>query len=149
MKIILLIKIKKLGDVGDIINVKNGYARNFLIPKKKAVFADQKNIDFFLEKKREKQKKLKEKLIFYKKQAKKISSLKEITFKLESSSQGKLFGSIGSKDIVKKLLLNGIKISKNNIRLPKNKLRNIGKYKVLFNFNQDLKTELTINIISK
>lgn len=149
MKIILLDNIKKLGNIGEKVEVKNGYARNFLIPNKKAILATKKNINFFLNKKFEEESKLKKMLDYAKEQAKKLIDLKEITFELKSSNQGKLFGSINSNDISKKIHSKGIKILKSKIQMQKSKLRTIGKHKILIKLHKNLKVNLTVNIISK
>lgn len=149
MKIILLENIKNLGKFGKTVDVKNGYARNFLIPKKKAIIANKENLNYFLSKKIESESKLKETLSIAQNKAKLINSLKILNIKCKSSIKGKLFGSINANDIVFNLSLNNIKISKNNVRLKNGNLRNIGKHKVFFKLYNDIEAKIIVNIIPK
>lgn len=149
MKIILLEKIKNLGNFGKTVNVKNGYARNFLIPKKKAIIANKKNLDYFLSKKIESESKLKELLSIAKKKAKLINSLNILTISCKSTEKGKLFGSVGANDIVSGLSLNNIKISKKNVRFQNGNLRSLGKHEVFFKLHNNITAKITVNVIPK
>ncbi|WWO99841.1 MAG: 50S ribosomal protein L9 [Candidatus Dasytiphilus stammeri] len=148
MLIILLIKIPNLGDIGDQVNVKPGYARNFLLPNKKALLATRENIKFFnaccaeIESQR-----LKELEIAIKRKEQ-LSKFSVFTISAKSNHLGKLFGSIGINDIIKYFNSLGLKINKNEIKLPNGLLHNIGQHEVLIKFHPDIITKIIINIIS-
>ena len=99
MEVILLDKIAKLGGLGDKVTVKSGYARNFLLPQGKAVFASQANVEHFEARRAEIETKLAETLKAAEAKAAKIVALAEITIASSAGEEGKLFGSIGTKDI--------------------------------------------------
>ena len=144
MNIILLEKIKKLGDIGDEVNVKSGYARNFLVPNKKALYATSENRKYFEEKKTEINsqnenliKKAKEKL-------KKLSE-QEVILIRAASDAGQLFGSVSTKDIVNSLAEKGISILKNEIDLNKS-IKYLTFEKVTINLHPEVSCEITLNV---
>ncbi|CAL4324079.1 50S ribosomal protein L9 [Buchnera aphidicola] len=147
IKIILLCKIKNLGILGNIVLVKSGYAQNFLFPKGYAIPATSKNL---LNIKKE-QKKISnieiQKLKEINLKIKKLTKIKEITIISNVGTSGKLFGSIGIVEILKKLFSLGLKINKNQIFLPNGPLKKIGKHKVVFQPNQKIKKYFIVNII--
>lgn len=148
MKVILLEKITNLGDFGKTVNVKNGYARNFLIPKKKAIIANKTNLDYFLSKKIESELKLKEILSIAKKKSQLINSLGILVISCKSTKKGKLFGSVNANDIVHELSLKNIRISKNNVRLKNGNLRKLGKHKVFFQLHNNITAKIIVNLVS-
>ncbi|WMY96292.1 MAG: 50S ribosomal protein L9 [Arsenophonus sp.] len=149
MQIILLDKVENLGKLGDTVNVKSGYARNYLIPYGKAVLATKKNISFFKMRYAEIQAKLEEILSIAKKRAEKINELKIITIAAKVGNEGKLFGSISSRDIAEVVTEKGITITKNEVFLPNGVLRTVGQHEVILKFHNDVLVKLNINIISK
>lgn len=148
MKVILLVFLKNYGVSGQIITVKNGYARNFLIPNKKAILATQKNIQIYEKNKNILQIKKDKKKKFFKKLLEQIQSLGEIIILKKSSSRKKIFGSIGSKDISNKIIDLGVNIEKNHIKLPNGPLKYIGSHIVYFSPSKDIKYEIKILIKS-
>ena len=112
MEVILLDKIAKLGGLGDKVTVKSGYARNFLLPQGKAVFASEANVEHFEARRAEIETKLAETLKAAEAQAAKIVELAEITIASSAGDEGKLFGSIGTKDIADELLKLAFKLQK-------------------------------------
>lgn len=132
MKIILLDKIEKLGNIGSKIIVKSGYARNFLIPKSKAILATKQNLEIFKEKELQLQSTITSKQIQAELQAKAISNIEKITITARSSVSGKLFGSVGAQVIAKAITeAVGFKILKSQIRLPNREiLKSIGVYNI-------------------
>ncbi|WMY96917.1 MAG: 50S ribosomal protein L9 [Arsenophonus sp.] len=149
MQIILLDKIENLGKLGDTVNVKAGYARNYLIPYGKAVPATKKNIDFFKMRYAEIQAKLENILHIAKKRAEKINELKIITIASKVGSEGKLFGSISGRDIAELITKKGIKIAKNEVFLPNGVLRTVGQHEVILKLHNDVLVKLNIDIIPK
>ena len=147
MEVILIENIEKLGKVGDVVKVKDGYARNYLIPKKKVLRANKENLKVFDEKKsvieaEEKKRKEKSEEI-----AKKIKNL-EIIIIRNAAENGQLYGSITSKDIVKEiLLLNKIELLNEQINLKKI-LKSIGVYEVEISIYTDLKIKILV-IVAK
>lgn len=149
MKIILLDKIKKLGNFGEIIVVKNGYARNFLIPIGKAAVANKTNISLYMKQKEQiKTEKLKI-LSAAKETYNKINLLKIITIKAKSGKYGKLFGSVKIQDIINIIKHHGISIVKKNIYFKYGNPKSIGKHRVYFKLHENLNTSLLINVIPK
>ncbi|XBC39209.1 MAG: 50S ribosomal protein L9 [Buchnera aphidicola (Nurudea shiraii)] len=151
MQIILLEKVENLGNLGDIIHVKSGYARNFLIPRKQAMIATKLNVKLVLQKKIEFEQKLLDKLSLAQLRIKKIKVISQpIVIYSKTRKEGKLFGSVGPRDVSKLLSkLSGIKINKKEIYLPNGVFRKIGKYDVVFKPHHDVETIVEINIVSK
>lgn len=149
MKIILLDNIDNLGKLGSEIKVKSGYARNFLIPQSKAIVATTKNIAIF----KEQQRKLKVEVLKKWNEAKicaeKINMLQHVTITAKSGISGKLFGSIGSRDIADTITkASGVKIFKSQIRLPNNDvLKTIGTYSIKIHIYNDIFAMLDIIIV--
>ena len=127
MDIILLEKISKLGDIGETVKVKSGFARNYLFPNKKAIRATEENKKVYEEKKEELEKANLEKI---KSAKEKVGLLpKKVKIYREASEQGALFGSVTSRDIVKEFDDDNINISAKDVILKSN-IKNIGEYEV-------------------
>ncbi len=145
MEVILIENIEKLGKVGDVVKVKDGYARNYLIPKKKVLRANKENLKVFEEKKtiieaEEKKRKEKSEEI-----AKKIKDL-EILIIRNAAENGQLYGSVTSKDIIKEiLLLHKIELLNEQVILKKT-LKSIGVFEVEISVYTDLKIKILINV---
>ena len=144
MNIILLEKIKKLGDIGDEVKVKSGYARNFLVPNKKALYATSENKKYFEEKKTE-IKSQNDKLIKDAKEKLKTLSGQEVTLIRAASDSGQLFGSVSTKDIVNSLAEKNILILKNEIDLNKS-VKNLTYEKVTINLHPEVSCEIILNV---
>lgn len=149
MKVILLDNINNVGLLGEEVQVKPGYARNFLIPRSKAVMATKRNIEIFKEQKI----KLKDMELEKRNKAavlvEKINVLKSITIKAKSGIEGKLFGSIGARDIASVIIKSlDININKSQIRLPNNDaLKAIGTYSVKIHIYNEIFAMLDVNIV--
>ena len=144
MNIILLEKIKKLGDIGDEVKVKSGYARNFLVPNKKALYATSENRKYFQEKKID-IKSQNEKLIKNAEEKLKKVSGQEVILIRAASESGQLFGSVSTKDIVNGLAEKNISILKNEIDLNKS-IKNLTYEKVTINLHPEVSCEITLNV---
>ena len=144
MNIILLEKIKKLGDIGDEVKVKSGYARNFLVPNKKALYATSENKKYFEEKKTE-IKSQNDKLIKDAKEKLKKLSGQEVTLIRAASDSGQLFGSVNTKDIVNSLAEKDISILKNEIDLNKS-IKNLTYENVTINLHPEVSCEIILNV---
>ncbi len=144
MKIVLLERINKLGQMGDIVDVRSGYARNFLLPLKKALRATKENIDFFKEKKSI----LEAKNLENKKEAENVKTKidgKSFILIRSASDTGALYGSVSSKDINEVISIDGIEISKNQINLEK-PIKELGIYKISLSLHSDIYSEILINV---
>ncbi len=144
MNIILLEKIKKLGNTGDEVTVKSGYARNFLVPNNKALYATPENRKYFEEKKTDI--KVKNDKLF--KEAKerlgKLSG-QEVILIRAASDTGQLFGSVNTKDIVNSLAEKNVSILKNEIDLNKS-IKNLTYEKVIINLHPEVSCEIILNV---
>ena len=148
MKIILLENVRKVGSIGDVIDVKRGFARNFLISKKKALFASKDNIKEVEKIKNELSKKDQEK----KKDAKSIKEKienKEYEVKKLATENKELYGSVKPTEIAKILKdLEKIEINPSLIQ-PVNEIKSLGSFKVVLNLHPEIQSEITIKVISE
>ena len=148
MKVILLENIKRIGSIGEIIDVKRGFARNFLISKKKALFASKENIKEVGKIKTELSKKDNEK----KKEAKSIQEKiqkKEYEVRKLATENKELYGSVKPTEIAK--ILNDIEKIKINPSLiqPVKEIKSIGTFKVVLNLHSEIQSEISIKVITK
>ena len=144
MKIVLLERINKLGQMGDIVHVKSGYARNFLLPLKKALRATKENVDFFKEQKS----KLQAKNLENKREAEDVKTkINNRSFILirSASDAGALYGSVSSKDIYEIVSADGIEVSKNQIKLEK-PVKELGIHNISISLHSDISSEIFINV---
>nr|VFK47546.1 MAG: large subunit ribosomal protein L9 [Candidatus Kentron sp. TC]VFK62922.1 MAG: large subunit ribosomal protein L9 [Candidatus Kentron sp. TC] len=148
MEIILLGKIENLGVLGDTVNVKPGYARNHLIPKGKAVIASSKNVAAFEARRTELEKQQTEALVRAQTRAEKINGF-AISISAKSGDEGRLFGSIGVKEITAATLAAGIEIEKEEVRLPSGPLRRIGEYEVTVHLHPDVEAIMKIDVVAE
>ena len=144
MEVILLQKIENLGDLGEKVKVKPGYARNHLIPKSLAKYATEENLKEFEEQKAELKKIAKENLKIANERKEKLDGFK-LKLSVEANEEGMLFGSIGPYEIEKHLIENGQEISRKEIRMPEGPIKKIGEYPVIVHLGAD--TDATINLL--
>jgi len=147
MQIILLEKVKNLGNLGDTVNVKSGYGRNFLVPQGKAVFATKKNIESFNDRKADFEAKAAAGLASAQKRSEELQALDNIIIKAHAGDEGKLFGSVGSREIADAVTTRGVELAKNEVLLPNGAFRNTGDYEVQLSLHSDV--QLTIKITVK
>ena len=144
MEVILLESLNKLGKIGDVVSVKDGFARNFLIPQKKALRANKENKDYFTKIKDEVLKKNKESISNAESLLKKIST-KEIIFIRNASDNGQLYGSVSPKDISNYFNDNKVDIKPSNINLH-NAIKKIGIYDINIKLHAEVSCNLKINV---
>ena len=144
MNIILLEKIKKLGNIGDEVTVKSGYARNFLVPNNKALYATPENRKYFEEKKKEINSHNENLIKEAKEKLKKLSE-QEVILIRAASDTGQLFGSVSTKDIVNSLAEKNISILKNEIDLNKS-IKYLTFEKVTINLHPEVSCEIILNV---
>ena len=148
MEIILMERVSKLGSVGDVVTVKNGYARNFLIPQGKAKRATKESIEEFKKIKDEIEKKEKELLANAKDQSKLFENL-SFNISKKASVDGKLFGSVTNLDIVNLIDENNIKVSKSMISLPDGPIKRTGEHMIVITLHPDVVVNLNLNIVGE
>jgi large subunit ribosomal protein L9 len=148
MKVILLDKIIRLGDIGDVVNVKSGFARNFLIPQKKAMFANDENIKIVEAKRAELAAESEDLKVKAQAAADSISG-KEILIKVSVSEEGTMYGSIGTREIEEACQQADIQIDKSQIQLPEGPIKEIGEHSVSISFHQEVSTEIIVKVESE
>lgn len=148
MKVILLDKIIRLGDIGDVVNVKSGFARNYLIPQKKAMFANDENIKIVEAKKVELAAESEDLKVKAQTAADSVSG-KEIVIEVSVSEEGTMYGSIGTREIEEACQQADIQIDKSQIQLPEGPIKEIGEHSVSISFHQEVSTEITVKVESE
>ncbi|NQY86368.1 MAG: 50S ribosomal protein L9 [Colwellia sp.] len=149
MEVILLDKIAKLGGLGDKVSVKSGYARNYLLPQGKAVFASAANVEHFEARRAELEAKLAEVLATATARAAKIVELAEVTIASKSGDEGKLFGSIGTRDIADAITAAGVEVVKAEVRLPLGAIRETGEFEIAIHLHHDVDTSVKVIVIAE
>lgn len=148
MQVILLEKIGKLGNLGDQVNVKGGYGRNFLIPFGKAVPATKTNVAEFEARRADLEATAAEKRSVADARAEKLAAL-TVTIEANSGDGGKLFGSIGTRDIADALTGAGIEVSKSEVRLPNGAIREIGEFDVAIQVHSDITASIKLVVTAQ
>ncbi len=146
MQIILLEKVANLGDLGDQVNVKAGYGRNYLIPQKKAVSATKANIEKFEARRAELEKAAAEAVAAAQTRADKVAEIGTVTMARNASDEGKLFGSVGPADIAEALTEAGADIEKREVIMPEGALHTIGEFEVSVRTHTDVTQALKLVI---
>ncbi len=149
MQVILLDKIGNLGSLGDTVNVKSGYARNFLIPQGKAVMATKANVAMFESRRAELEAKVAEQLAAAQTRADQVIPLPAVDMPSKAGDEGKLFGSIGTRDIADAITAAGVKVSKSEVRLPEGALRNVGAYEVSVQLHSEVFATAKVQVVAE
>ncbi len=148
MDIILLKNVDNLGNLGDKVNVRAGYGRNFLIPTGRAVPATDSNMKAFEERRATLEKEAAEQLSSANARKVKFDDL-SITITCKSGDEGRLFGSVGTADIAAAATEAGVELSKKEIRLPDGPFRVAGEYEVALHLLAEVDATLKLNIVSE
>ncbi|KTT34388.1 50S ribosomal protein L9 [Pseudomonas oryzihabitans] len=148
MDVILLEKIANLGNLGDKVNVKGGYARNFLLPQGKATAATAANVEAFEARRAELEKQAAEKKAQADARAAKLAEL-TVTIAANSGDEGKLFGSIGTRDIAEAVSAAGVELDKSEVRLPNGALRNTGEYDIEVHLHTDVEAVVKVVVVAE
>jgi len=149
MEVILLDKIAKLGGLGDKVSVKSGYARNYLLPQGKAVFASAANVEHFESRRAEIEAKLAETLKAAEAKAAKVVELAEVTIASSAGDEGKLFGSIGTRDIADAITEAGVEVTKAQVRMPLGTIRETGEFDIAIHLHNDVDTNIKVVVIAE
>jgi large subunit ribosomal protein L9 len=147
MEVILLENIGNLGGLGDKVDVKAGYGRNFLIPHGKAVAATANNIAEFETRRAELEAVAATTLSAAEARAEAINALGLISIEANAGEEGKLFGSVGTRDIAAAVTAAGCDIDKAEVRLPEGALRDLGEYEVAIQVHGDVTAMVVIAVI--
>jgi|TARA_B100001758_G_scaffold84104_1_gene71512 large subunit ribosomal protein L9 len=145
MKIILLDKIQRLGEIGDIVDVNSGYARNFLIPQKKAAFASDKNIAEVEAKKDELAAISADILTQAKARAKDLEG-SECEILVPVTEEGALYGSVGTREISEAFIESEIQIDKSEVQLPDGPLKEIGEHNIVVSVHPEVNVEVLVKV---
>ncbi|KTD20271.1 rplI 50S ribosomal protein L9 [Legionella lansingensis] len=146
MEVILLEKIRNLGNLGDKVNVKAGYGRNYLIPQNKAVFATPANIERFEQRRAELEKKAQQSLAQAEQRAAKLNDT-TIIISAMASDEGKLYGSVGPNEIKDALKAKSTDVSKREIVMPEGPIHSVGDYVVEIHVHSDVIAKLQIQVV--
>ena len=146
MQIILMEKVVNLGGLGDVVKVKDGYARNFLIPQGKAKRATEENKKFFEAKRTELEKVQAEKLVTAQALAQKIDGLM-VQISRKAGVDGRLFGSVGNVDIAEALQAQGFEVEKAAIRMPQGPFKAVGDNAVEIALHSDVIATVTVSVL--
>jgi large subunit ribosomal protein L9 len=145
MELILLEKVQKLGDLGDKVNVKPGYGRNYLVPTGKAVPATPENIAQFETRREELEKAALAKLSTAEERKGALEGF-EIMLTANASEEGKLYGSIGPREISEAVVARGIELNKSEVIMGEGPIRYTGEHVVLLHLHADVETEIKVTV---
>jgi large subunit ribosomal protein L9 len=148
MEVILFEKIDRLGSIGDLVNVKAGFARNFLLPQGKAKVATDANKAEIESRRAELEKVAADTLAVAEKCRDQIEGM-AVSITAKSGTEGKLFGSIGNIDIAAALAEAGVEVEKRDVRLPDGPLRQAGEYEIVLHLHADVNAVAKVTIIGE
>jgi large subunit ribosomal protein L9 len=146
MNVILLEKVGRLGNVGDTASVKAGYARNFLFPFGKAIPATKTNMVDFEARRAELMAAHNAKVAVSQQRAVKLKDLR-IAIAVNAGEEGKLFGSVGTRDIADAVTATGAEIDKSEVRLPTGVIREVGEYSITIDLGHDVEEMITVAVV--
>ena len=147
MNVILLDKIANLGSLGDQVAVKSGYARNFLFPQGKAVPATKENVELFEQRRADYEAKLADQLAAAQARAEKVNALESVTIASKAGDEGKLFGSIGTRDIADAITAAGVEVKKSEVLMPNGTLREVGEFETELHLHADVFANITVKVV--
>ena len=148
MQVILLEKVVNLGDLGEVVRVKDGYARNFLIPQRKARRATATAVAEFEAKRAELEKAAAEKLAAAQAQGEKLSGT-TVRIAQKAGVDGRLFGSVTNADIAEAVTKAGFPVEKAQVRLPQGPLKAVGDYSISVALHTDVVAEITVSVVGE
>ncbi|MFI4954816.1 MAG: 50S ribosomal protein L9 [Gammaproteobacteria bacterium] len=148
MNIILLEKVRKLGGVGEQVQVKPGYARNYLIPAGKAAFATADNIAKVAEQKEELEKAAQATLLAAQQRGEALQAL-QVSLAAQASEEGKLYGSIGVRELAEAITAAGIAVAKQEVRLPEGPIHYVGSYEIALQLHSDVTAIVAVTIVAE
>ena len=147
MQVILLQRVVNLGKLGETVDVKAGYGRNYLIPQGKALPATEANIAKFEARRAELEALEAEELAAANKRAEALTDV-NVIMRAKSGDEGKLFGSIGARDIADALTKSGLEVDRSEVKMPEGAFRQVGEYKVTIQLHHDISADILVTILS-
>lgn len=148
MDIILMEKVVNLGNLGDVVKVKDGYARNFLIPQGKAKRATKANLAVFADRKAELEKVAAEKLAAAQERATRLEGY-EVTVAQKAGVDGRLFGSVSNADIAEVLKAQGFDVAKAEVRMPEGPFKMVGEYELTLDLHSDVQAQIKVHVVAE
>ena len=148
MNVILLERVNNLGDLGDEVSVKPGFARNFLIPNSKAVQANKANREYFEERRAELEKAANEKLTQAQTRAEGLADT-VVTIMVKSGEEGRLYGSVGTQDIADALKRDGKTVERSEVRMPQGVIRSLGEYEIALQLHSDVTVQIQVAVVEE
>lgn len=148
MQIILLEKVASLGGLGDVVKVKDGYARNFLIPQGKAKRATQSNLAEFEARRADLERAQAEKLAAAQAQGQKLDGL-TVQIGRKAGMDGRLFGSVNNADVAEALATQGVTVERSAIRMPDGPLKAIGEFPLEVSLHSDVLVTITVAVVGE
>ena len=149
MEVILLEKVANLGGLGDKVNVKSGFARNYLLPQGKATAATAENIAEFEARRAELERVAAEKLNAAQARADKLNALEQVIIPANAGEEGKLFGSIGTQDIADAVNAAGVELNKSEVRLPTGTIRQTGEFEISLQLHSEVTTTINLVVVAE
>jgi len=149
VEVILLEKMRNLGKLGQTVKVKPGYARNYLIPQGKAVYATSSNLAKFEQRRAEFEKAANDRLKQSEVKLEQLNALPQIVIAVKAGEEGKLFGSIGTRDIAHAVTKAGVEIEKRDVRLDEGAIRSLGEYEIMIDLESDVSAMIKLKIVAE
>lgn len=146
MEVILVEKIDRLGGLGDLVNVKSGFARNYLLPTGKAKVATPANVAEVEARRAEFEKSAADALAAAEAKRDQLSKL-EVSLSSKSGTEGRLFGSVGNADIAEAITAAGVEVAKRDVRLPEGPIRLAGDYEITLHLHADVDAVVKVTIV--
>src|SRR5579863_4479165 len=148
MQVILLEKVRNLGELGDVVNVRPGYGRNYLMPQGKAVIANAKNNSMFEARRAEYERAQMESLAASRSRAEKMAGV-TVQIARRAGEEGRLFGSVGTADIAQALVEAGHTVSKSEIQLPQGPIKAIGTYEIGLSLHSEVHFSIVVSVVQE
>jgi len=148
MNVILLERLNNLGDLGDEVSVKPGFARNYLIPQQKAVQANAANREVFEGRRTELEKAANELLAAAQARAEKLQD-HIVTIMMKSGEEGRLYGSVGTQNIADALVAEGFEVERSEVRMPEGVIRALGEYDIALQLHSDVTVNIKVAVVEE
>jgi len=148
MNVILLDRVENLGDIGDLVHVKPGYGRNFLLPQGKAALATKQNLAEFEARRADLEKAAAEELAAAKARAALIEGM-NLVIPANVGSEGKLFGSVGPVDVADAFEKVGVEISRAEVRMPEGPIHEVGDFVISLHLHTDVNVDINLKVVAE
>ncbi len=147
MNVILLDNVENLGSIGDLVKVKAGYGRNFLLPQGKAALATPKNMKEIEVRRADLEKHAADELAVARKRAETINGM-ELVIAANAGSEDKLFGSVGPLDVAEAFTAVQIEVQRSEVRMPDGPIHELGDFKVGVHLHPEMNVEITVRVVA-